>query len=57
MSEIEYEVEEDGNTYILRMKGVITAQTLPEYRKIVTNLMEEKIHIYGSEEEAKAALN
>jgi len=41
MSDFNYEVEEDGNIYILRVKGVINAQTLPEYRKMVDDLMVE----------------
>ena len=41
MSNMSYEIVEDGNTYTLRMIGEITAQTLPQYRKIVDDLMVE----------------
>jgi len=41
MNDIGYKVEEDGNIYTLRMSGEITYQTLPLYRKIVDNLMQE----------------
>jgi len=41
MSDINYEVKEDGGIYTLRMNGEITAQTLPQYRKIVDDLMVE----------------
>jgi len=41
MNDIGYKVEEDGDIYILRMSGEITSETLPTYRKIVDNLMEE----------------
>jgi len=41
MSHIDYEVKEDGDIYTLRMNGAITAQTLPQYRKIVDKLMVE----------------
>jgi len=41
MTNIDYNVKEDGNVYTLRMNGEITAQTLPQYRKIVDDLMVE----------------
>ena len=41
MSNMSYEIVEDGNTYTLRMIGEITAQTLPQYRKIFDDLMVE----------------
>jgi len=41
MNDIGYKVEEDGNIYTLRMSGEITAHTLPQYRKIVDDLMIE----------------
>ena len=41
MSEIDYQVEEKGDIYILRMNGTINTQTLPKYREIVDNLMKE----------------
>jgi len=41
MNDISYKVEKEGNTYILRMQGEITAQTLPDYRAIISNLMKE----------------
>ncbi len=39
MSDINYKVEEKGDFLILRMEGVINAQTLPQYRGIVDSLM------------------
>ncbi|MCK5178090.1 MAG: STAS domain-containing protein [Candidatus Omnitrophica bacterium] len=41
MSEIRYEVDKKGNIYIFRMSGTINAQTLPRYREVIDNLIEE----------------
>lgn len=41
MSEIRYKTEKKGNVYIFRMSGVINAQTLPQYREIIDNLVSE----------------
>jgi len=41
MSVIDYKVEQDGNTYIIKMSGAINAQTLPQYRKVVDQIMAE----------------
>jgi len=41
MSDIQYTFEERGDIYILRMSGSINAQTLPQYRKIVDDLMKD----------------
>jgi anti-anti-sigma factor len=39
MGKISYTVEQKGNVYIFRMRGTINAQTLPEYRKVIDDLM------------------
>ena len=41
MSEIRHEVEQKGDIHIFRMSGTINAQTLPQYREVIDNLIKE----------------
>ena len=41
MGEIDYKFEQKGDIYIFRMKGTISAETLPRYRDVIDHLMEE----------------
>ncbi len=41
MSKINFTVEEKENLYILRMRGDITTESLPEYRQVVDDLMKD----------------
>lgn len=41
MSEIKHKVEKKGDIYIFRMSGAINAQTLPQYREVIDNLIKE----------------
>lgn len=41
MSDMDLQLEEDGNVYVLRMTGALTAETLPLYRKRMDALMKE----------------
>ena len=41
MSEIRHKVEKKGDIYIFRMSGTINAQTLPQYREVIDDLIKE----------------
>jgi len=41
MGEIGYKVEKKKNVYFFRMSGTINAQTLPQYREVIDDLIKE----------------